>query len=561
MADPEITILGSNNLNDVRPVKKFWRFRLGWLIAGLMFALVIATFLLLRDSDRIVLWRTMWLALSAATIAIPVAVLAAVCVIQGRFAGKFLLLILIGLAFVPPYVNVSCWDSAFGKLGWLTSAQGQILQPLLSGWSAAVWVHAVGFVPPFALLFSFAMFTGRTFEEQAKLELRRSVIFLHITLRRLLPLMLICLLWALIVCSREIAVTDLYQIGTLAEQIYLGYSLGQVNSLATNWSAEAIAAAGTIGTRVRVVQFFIVLAMSIIFFSSLTNFSKESSSSLKGFDDRYPTRLDWTMLVGCLVLVMLLAALPITNLIFQAGNAVQIVDGQPEQSWTFANLVDSVTKAASDFRSAFFWSGLMAMVSSSLIVIVSSLLCFVAKTDWKAWCVLIFLTASCAAISGPDIGSYLTNFFTRSQNTMVLWFYNYTIGPAVIANMIFCWPMVTLIIWFAISQTTSDQIENASLEQVGLLHRVIEFGVRQHWRTYVGIWMLAVALCFSELSASQMVLPPGIETVAQVTLGKLHAGVNETTAALSLLTIGLVVAITLPAWIIVKQASRYQRLA
>jgi len=119
--------------------------------------------------------------------------------------------------------------------------------------------------------------------------------------------------------------------------------------------------------------------------------------------------------------------------------------------------------------------------------------------------------------------------------------------------------MATLIIWFAVSQTPNDQIENASLDQVGLFHRIYEFGVVQNWPMVVGIWMLTAAICFSELSASQMVLPPGIETVAQVTLGKLHAGVNETTAALSLLTIGLVVAIALPAWIIINGRSRYQQ--
>ena len=541
-------------------MKEFWRSRIGWLIAGLIFVVVVSSFLLLPDSDQIVLWRTMWLALFSAGIAIPLALLAAVCVNQGTFAGKILLLVLIGLAFVPPYVNVSCWDSAFGKLGWLTSAQGQILQPLLSGWSAAVWVHAVGFVPPFALLLSFVMFTGRTFEEQAELDLRASVIFFYITLPRLLPLILICLLWAMIVCSREIAVTDLYQIGTLAEQIYLGYSLGQVNSLATNWSAEAIAAAGTIGARLRAVQFLIVLTISVAFFSTLTSFSNDFSSTMKSLGDSFTSCLKWKTLISCLALISLLAALPIANLVFQAGNAIQIVNGQPEQFWAIANMVDAVCKAANDFRSAFLWTGLMAILSATLILILSTLLCYFAKTNWTAWCILILITAACAGLSGPDIGSFLTDFFTESQNAMVLWFYDCTIGPAVIANMIFCWPVVTLIIWFAISQTTSDQIENASLDQVGVFHRVIEFGVRPHWRIYFGIWMLAVAFCFSELSASQMVLPPGIETVAQVTLGKLHAGVNETTAALSLLTIGLVVAITLPAWIIVKQAACHQRM-
>jgi len=403
------------------------------------------------------------------------------------------------------------------------------------------------------------MFADRTYEEQAQLELRQGVIFFHITLRRLMPLMLMCVLWAIIVCSREIAVTDLYQIGTLAEQIYLGYSLGQVNSLATNWSAEDIAAAGTIGGWVRAAQFLFLLAVSVVFFSTLAGFSKDASSTIKYATDRGQRTGNSLLLLGCLFVVLLLVVVPLANLIFQAGTAVLVVDGQPAQVWTVANVFSAVVKAAGDFRSAFQWSGLIAIVSSSLIVIFATLVCFMAKYDRKAWWGMILVTALCAGVSGPDIGSGLTGFFSQSDATLVLWFYDCTIGPAVIANMIFCWPMATLIIWFAVSQTPNDQIENASLDQVGLFHRIYEFGVVQNWPMVVGIWMLTTAICFSELSASQMVLPPGIETVAQVTLGKLHAGVNETTAALSLLTIGLVVAIALPAWIIINGRSRYQQ--
>jgi len=45
------------------------------------------------------------------------------------------------------------------------------------------------------------------------------------------------------------------------------------------------------------------------------------------------------------------------------------------------------------------------------------------------------------------------------------------------------------------------------------------------------------AFCFAELSATQMVLPPGIDTVPRLALGMLHAGVNESTAALTIVTL------------------------
>ncbi len=532
-----------------------------WPLVGLMLIVGVVGLILLPLNDQTVLWRTLTFALSAAIIAIPIAMLAAVCLNRGAWLRNGLLLSLIALAIMPPYINVSCWDSAFGKLGWLTSAQGQILQPLLSGWSAAVWVHAIGLIPQFTLLFYLALETTRTFEEQAQLDLPSVVIFFHITLRRLLPMVLLCVLWAVIVCSREIAVTDLYQIGTLAEQIYLGYSLGQVNALATNWSPEEIRAAGSIGFFPRLIQFLFLVTVSFAFFQMLAGFSKDSSSTLNNVRGFLPSSssnsLGHAFVVAAILL--LLVAVPVFNLIYQAGTSVASIDGQPTQQWAFTNLCRSILKSASDFQNAFLWSALIALTSSSLIIVSSVIVCFCAKSSSIARWLLILLTALFAALSGPDIGSGLTTFFAQSQNRVLLWFYDCTIGPAVIANLVFCWPMAALVVWFAISQTTNDQMENAQLEQVGRFTRMVEFGFRQHWRLFLGIWLLATAICFSELSASQMVLPPGIETVPQVTLGKLHAGVNETTAALSLLTIGLVVAIAMAAWIICKRAIRLQR--
>ena len=533
-----------------------------WPLIGLILIVAAAGVMLLSPNDQTVLLRTLVFALSAAMISIPFAVLVAVCLKRESWLRNGLFFSMIALAIMPPYINVSCWDSAFGKLGWLTSAQGQILQPLLSGWSAAVWVHAVGLIPQFALLFYWALASARTFEEQARLDLPPAVIFFHITLRRLLPMTLLCVLWAVIVCSREIAVTDLYQIGTLAEQIYLGYSLGQVNALTTNWSPEEIRAAGSLGFALRTIQFLFLVTVACAFFQTLAGFSKDSSSTLKasgGIPGAGSSNFGWHAIAVATVLA-LLVVVPVFNLIYQAGTSVASIDGQPTQLWAVESLNRAIVKSAVDFQNAFLWSALIALVSSSLIIVSSTIICFSAKASGFAWWLLILLTAFFAALSGPDIGSGLTAFFAQSQNRVLLWFYDCTIGPAVIANLVFCWPMATMVVWFAISQTTKDQIENARLDQVGRFARLVEFGFRQHWQMFLGIWMLIAALCFSELSASQMVLPPGIETVPQVTLGKLHAGVNETTAALSLLTIGLVVAIAMTAWIICKRGIRHQRL-
>jgi len=104
--------------------------------------------------------------------------------------------------------------------------------------------------------------------------------------------------------------------------------------------------------------------------------------------------------------------------------------------------------------------------------------------------------------------------------------------------------------WAIVTCVPKDQLDHAETENVGALRRGVEFGIRQNGRALLGLWILVGAVCFGELSATQMVLPPGIETVPQVTLGKLHAGVDEATAALTILTTGLIVAIAWLGWII-----------
>ena len=82
-----------------------------------------------------------------------------------------------------------------------------------------------------------------------------------------------------------------------------------------------------------------------------------------------------------------------------------------------------------------------------------------------------------------------------------------------------------------------DSQENAQLEGASTLSRLMSLGIASNHWAFLGIWLITFAACFGELSASQMVLPPGIDTVPRLTLGLLHSGVDEMTAALTIVTV------------------------
>ena len=213
---------------------------------GLLLALVcLACFalvaLLSSYSESLSLWRTLALGLAASSIAIPIGALLNWLIGHAGWLGRLTTIATIVLLFFPMFLHVSLWDAAFGKLGWLTATRGEVLTPIVSGWTAAAWIHGIAAAPQVAVIFWLGNSIGtQAHEEQASLDAGPLSVLLHIKLRRVLSLSLLAIAWVIVTCSREIAVTDIYQIGTLAEQVYLGYSMGTAGSVAGAWSSDQL---------------------------------------------------------------------------------------------------------------------------------------------------------------------------------------------------------------------------------------------------------------------------------------------------------------------------------
>ena len=105
-----------------------------------------------------------------------------------------------------------------------------------------------------------------------------------------------------------------------------------------------------------------------------------------------------------------------------------------------------------------------------------------------------------------------------------------------------------MIVWFSFRNVARDALESASLEGASGWQQLVQFGVTANPFLLPGCWLITFAICFGELSASQMVLPPGIDSVPRLTLGLLHAGVNEMTAALTIVTIAGILVVSLMGW-------------
>ncbi|MDG1872703.1 MAG: hypothetical protein P8J27_02235 [Mariniblastus sp.] len=519
-----------------------------WLIILITVGIVLFLIIPATQTDRNVAARTVLLGLSASMVAIPIGGLIAwVCRSRGM-VGRSMLLATIAMLMVPMFIHVSAWDAAFGKLGWLTSSQGQVLVPLVSGWTAAVWIHGIAAAPQVALILLIGMSIGsRDFEEQALLDTSSAGVFWHVTFKRLWPLLILSTIWITVSCAREIAVTDIYQIGTLAEQIYLGYSLG-INSVGGNWSPNQLAEAGEIGPRLTIAIIAWLTLISIFLFIKLTDIEYESHQ----IQPQQSRRATWKQNLTGILVLMTLVGVPIGNVILRACFFVRPINGVATQSYSIGQLFAAVKKSTFDYQDEFMWSGLIALTSATLILAIATLFAWTARQSRRLQVVFAISLAITCAAPGPYIGTFLSGLFSNLENgTFLHWLYNYTIAAPVLANFLFCWPFGALIVWFVFRKIPSDSMENAIVEGAGWSTRFLQFGIAANKYAIIGCWLISFAFCFGELSASHIVRPAGMDTVPRKMLGDLHAGVNEMTAGITIVTASTIVFISLVGWTLI----------
>ena len=495
--------------------------------------------------------RTLGLGLAASALAIPLGLAICWAIRQGGRTGRWLALACLVLSMLPMVIHVSAWDAAIGKLGWLTTVRGNVLTPLLSGWWAAVWIHGVIAAPQIGLLLYFCENRQqRIYEEQARLDANAWTTFFAVSLWRAWPLLMVSVLWVIVTCSREITVTDLYQVETFAEQIYLGYSLGNGNAAGV-WPTT-IDVEVNVGFWTTAIYVGLLAVAAVAMFMVLTDVSRPSENEISD-TPRQTNRI--AFLVSSLML-LLLVVVPTANVLVRASFYVDSVNGQLVQNYSLEQVFRVLQKSCLDYRWEMIWSLVISLASATIAIVSSVLLVrWTYGSPAKRW-IFAIIVALGLALPGPVTGSVLASTFAIPTWPWFVWLVNYTVFAPVIATTIFTGPLIMLAIWFVLHQTPRNVTEAASVDGLsdgGSFWRVRFAG---NFAMIVGCWLLACVLCFGELSASQMVRPAGMDTVARKMLGDLHAGVNELTAGISIVVAVAAVGVSLIGWSIVRIGAR-----
>jgi iron(III) transport system permease protein len=495
-----------------------WRRLVGWV--GWV-ALVATVALLASDSRaRVLAGNTILLALVVASASVILAAPFGFLVVRTDLVGrKFFGMLLLALLFMPLYLQAAAWQAAFGVQGWFALATGG--PTLLEGWRGAIAIHILAAIPWVVAIVGVGLTLAEPeLEEEAMLDAAPGQVFIRVTARRAAGALTAAFLWVAIATAGEMTVTDLFQVRTYAEQLYTEFALGDSFGAAP-WN---------IIPSVIVMLWMIVAGLMV-------------SSRLIPPDHFAPQRQSpvfrlgrWRGTVSLFVLVIagLLVGIPVGSLISKAGAIVTRDAHGLVRGWSLDRCLQMVLGSPARFSHELGWSLVIGSLAATAAVMVGLPLAWSARRGgWRA--APAWLTIALGlALPGPLIGLGLIACFNVADWPWLLRLYDHSIAAVWIAEAVRALPLCTLVLWYALHTVAADSLDSAILEGAGSLRRFFHIVLPQRWPAVAAAWLIALATAWGELSASILVVPPGVTTLPVRIFGLIHYGVDDQVAGVSL---------------------------
>ncbi len=506
-----------------------------WPVGLLCFLLV----LLLGDPFTARVWATtLALGFSTAAVAIPFGAAYAWLVWRSGARGRRIALAL-GVAWLamPLYLQAAAWQAAIDDAVG-TGSMGSWRSSLTSGFLGAWWVHAAAAIPWSAAAFSLAIFyLPRSWEEQAWLEPSPRRAWWAVTWPHWAGAVSVSLVWVLLVTSTDITATDLFQVRTFAELIYLQFALGDSPSFRPfGWESMLI-----------ISWLVLSVAHGVCHVLAPVGEAVERVTSSETVH-----RTSWWVTAAMWGILLFWIGVPSVVLVTQAGMEYELIAGEWAARWSAAKVTGAVLGIGPDrrqfvawqFGSEWAWSAGITVTGSAVTVILASLLAWLAHCYRLAGGLVLLLLASVWVIPSPQWGIWLAAIFTATDADWLFWAYDRTIAAPVLAGMLRALPLATFIWWAGFRHLPRHLREAAWLGGWGFWRQWLGLALPARIKHLPLLAGLAGAIIFAEVGATLPVIPPGMLTITVRIFDLLHAGVDDLAAAICLF---LGVVVTLPA--------------
>lgn len=423
--------------------------------------------------------------------------------------------VLLGL-FVPLPLTISAWQAVWGDPG----------QPWYQGILWAAFVHAVTALPwvVWLLGLGFARVEPELEEDALTVASPWRVLW-FVTLPRMRPALGFALLWIVLQTGGEIAVTDMANVRTFAEEVYTQYVVGGPDS-----QGRAVMAA---------IPFAVLSAWWC--HTCLRQWNREPPVTRSRSSQLcvYLGRGRWLAFVVVLLGLCVVVLIPVGALVWQAGTTVH--------GWHVSRFRLEMQRAfqlhTTMIAESLAWALLAGVLVAGLALACGGWL--LDRPRCQRW---FFLgVALLWAMPGPVLGFGLKEAIARLMDVEDVLLPGTTFRPC--RALLYEWstplpvlwaytarflPIGVAVVWPALWAIPRDLRDAFRMEST---HRGQEF---RHvlWphtrRSCLVVVVVVTALALGELSTSKLVQVPGRQTFAQELFNQMHYGVTTTTAALAL---------------------------
>ncbi|MEX0713933.1 MAG: hypothetical protein WD278_16465, partial [Pirellulales bacterium] len=317
-------------------------------------ALAILVVLLATAADQRTLRlaaNTLLLSGLVAAISVPLGTALAVMLARTDLPGRRgLAVLLAGLLLLPLYLQTAAWQAGFGTMGWFSLTFSAPV--LLEGWLGAVWVHAVAGLPWVVLIVSAGLiYVPRELEEAALMDGSPGQVLRRVTLRRAWVAVGVAALWVAVSTASEITVTDLFQVRTYAEELYVEFAIG---------GEPGQPPLGAIGSTV-VVALLVVAALALAAgIGPLVRHATQHGPLIFGLG-----RWRWPAAVVVALVVLAVVGVPLASLAWKAGVEVRQSGFERTREWSLAKCVSIVATSPLRYQRPLFWSAILGCLAAS----------------------------------------------------------------------------------------------------------------------------------------------------------------------------------------------------
>ena len=509
------------------------------------FGLAVVTFVLLHNDPRqlLLMRNTLLLAAGACAIGVPLGTLLACLLLRTDVGGRrAALLVLVTMLFVPLYLQAASWDAGFGQLGWHSLARNAMTEPLLDGWRAAIWVHAMAAVPWVALITGVAICCGDAeLEEQSLLAASTWQVLTFVTIPRALGGIVVAAFWVLLTVVVEMTVTDLYRVRTYAEEFYTGLALADPQQPMALAALPGITAGAALVSAASAVVLAATPALRV---------PARMARPMPLGGSRW-----WiTLVVG--MLLLLIAGVPLGNLIYKAGMGLSHVEGQRVLSWSPWQFARIAGLSPWKFRVEIGWTIVIGGIASTAALAVGAPLAWwTRRGGWRAL-PAVSLVALGTVVPGPLIGLSVIWLLDRQSPAICMWLYDRSVFAPVLAILVRVLPVTVLMCWYTFRSISDDVLDSAACEGAGYWTQFGLIAVPIRWAGLATAWLAGFAIATGDLACSILVVPPGVTTVSVRVFGLIHAGVDDQVAGLCLTVVVGVAALAAASTVMLRTAGK-----